>query len=47
MTKRLYYEQLLESNKLNCKKTWNILNEIINKRKQDHETSRIFRSKSV
>ena len=42
LAKRLYYEQQLERNKSNCKKTWNILNEIINKRKQTSKLPSTF-----
>jgi hypothetical protein len=42
LAKRLYCEQQLERNKSNCKKTWNILNEIINKRKQTSKLPSTF-----
>ena len=34
IAKRHYYEDLIEHNKSNCKKTWSILNEVINKNKR-------------
>ena len=42
IAKRLYYEQQLDRNKSNCKKTWNILNEIINKRNQTRRLPSTF-----
>ena len=42
IAKRLYYEQQLMQNRLNCKKTWSILNEIINKRKQGKKVPSSF-----
>jgi hypothetical protein len=34
---RLYYEEQINRNKSNCKNTWNILNEIINKSKRENK----------
>ena len=42
IAKRLYYEQQMDRNKSNCKKTWNILNEIINKRNQTRRLPSTF-----
>jgi hypothetical protein len=37
IAKRLYYEEQIDRNKSNCKNTWNILNEIINKSKRENK----------
>ena len=47
IAKGLYYEQQLMQNRLNCKKTWSILNEIINKRKQGKKVPSSFLVNSV
>ena len=42
IAKRLYYEQQLQQNGSNCKMTWSIPNEIINKRKQGKKVPSSF-----